>query len=176
MRGGRLCWPEDSNTAFHRWPLDLLWDYVSQPGSGWIVPRGGSVVPEGGDWQSDPQNCRCWTAPLWCRQSQVRGWGSLLLLNYEWSQLWASGRDDWQTLWGGVLGMFIQKKTPKADLGKTGELTSICWPGNASRQRWWKWLGNRMSGPPCWGDQASEFRTFYFHSLWIFYTNWLVCS
>lgn len=25
-------------------------------------------------------------------------------------------------LWGGVLGMFIQKKTPKADLGNTGSL------------------------------------------------------
>lgn len=42
--------------------------------------------------------------------------------------------------------MFIQKKTPKADLGKTGELTSICWPGNASRQRWWKWLGLPAEG------------------------------
>lgn len=32
-------------------------------------------------------------------------------------------------LWGGVLGMFIQKKTPKADLGKTGELTSTIFAG-----------------------------------------------
>lgn len=42
--------------------------------------------------------------------------------------------------------MFIQKKTPKEDLGKTGELTSICRPGNASRQRWWKWLGAECLG------------------------------
>lgn len=41
---------------------------------------------------------------------------------------------------------------PKADLGDSGEIISLGWPGYTlrfSQRSWWKWLGTTVYRPPC---------------------------
>lgn len=167
------------------------WDYGPQPGRGMVVPHGGSVVPECrrnrvGVWQTDLQHCRCWTAPPWCRQGQARGWGSLLLFTIEWSQLWASGMDDYRC----SLEVFWACSSDRTPQGRP----RINWGAYIYLLAWEYLLdlsvraGGSGGGDECLGlpaetanpgDQIKrrEYVTLYFQPVsCIFYTNCFVCS